>query len=55
MKDQAWTEIARLMRVSDKTARDHAVEAIAALADLLAGRTVAPEPGIRFRCEPGRW
>jgi hypothetical protein len=54
-KDFAWAEIARFMRVSDKTARDHTVEAIAALADWHAGRTVAQEPVIRFRNEPGRW
>jgi hypothetical protein len=53
-KDCAWAEIGRFMRVSDKTARDRAIEALTALADWYAGRTVAPAPVIRFRNEPGR-
>jgi hypothetical protein len=53
-KDFAWREVGRFMRVSDKTARDRAVEALIALADWCAGRTVAPAPVIRFRNEPGR-
>jgi hypothetical protein len=53
-RDFAWREIGRFMRVSDKTARDRAVEALTALADWHAGRTVAPAPVIRFRNEPGR-
>ena len=55
VKDLAWTEIGRLLRVSDKTARDHTVEAIATLADWLAGRAVAPQPVIRFRNQPSSW
>jgi hypothetical protein len=54
VRDLPWTEIGRFMRVSDKTARDRAVEALTALADFYAGRPVAPEPVIRFRNEPGR-
>jgi hypothetical protein len=53
VKDLAWVELARFMRVSDKTARDRAVESVNALADWHAGRSVPPAPAIRFRNQPG--
>lgn len=55
VRDVAWAELGRMLRVSDKTARDRAVEAIEALADWRNGRAVAPPPETRFRNEPGRW
>jgi DNA-directed RNA polymerase specialized sigma24 family protein len=54
LRDLPWVEIARLLRVSDKTARARAAEALEALADWRAGRTVAAPPKIRYRIEPGR-
>jgi hypothetical protein len=54
VKDLSWATLGRLLRVSDKTASSHAVEAIKALADWRAGRAVAPPPVIRYRIEPGR-
>jgi hypothetical protein len=42
VKDRSWVELGRLLRVSDKTASSHAVEAIEALADWRAGRAIAP-------------
>jgi hypothetical protein len=52
--DRSWRDIAGLLRCIDKTARDRLIEAIAALADHLAGRAVAAPPVIRYRIEPGR-
>jgi hypothetical protein len=52
-RDLSWREIAALLRVSDKTAQAYVVEALSALADWHAGRTVAPPPVIRFRNQPG--
>jgi hypothetical protein len=54
VKDIPWTELGRLLRLSDKAARDWAVEALEVLADHLAGRPVAPPPVPRYRNEPGR-
>jgi hypothetical protein len=54
LRDHAWLQLARLLRVSDKTAKDRAVEAIAALAAWRAGETVPPSPALRFRNQPGR-
>jgi hypothetical protein len=45
--DRSWRDIAELLRVSDKTAIARVVEAIEALADHVAGRTVAPPPVLR--------
>lgn len=54
VRDQPWTEIGKLLRASDKTARDYVVEALAALADWRTGRPVAARPVLRYRVEPGR-
>lgn len=54
VKDLSWLELARVLRVSDKTAVGFAVEALEALADHLGGRVVAAPPVLRFRNEPGR-
>ncbi len=54
VKDLSWLELARLLRVSDKTAQGFAVEALEALADWQAGRAVAAAPVLRFRNQPGR-
>jgi hypothetical protein len=53
LRDRSWREIATAMRLSDKTAREYAAEAIEALADHLTGRAVAPSPVLRFRNQPG--
>jgi hypothetical protein len=52
--DRSWSELARLLQVSDKTAMARAAEAVAALADWRAGRSVASPPAIKFRNQPGR-
>ena len=52
-RDLSWREIAALLRVSDKTATTWVAEAITALADWRAGRTVTPPPMLRFRNQPG--
>ena len=54
VRDLPWTELGRLLRLSDKAARDWAAEAIEALAEHCAGRAVAPPPVLRFRNQPGR-
>jgi hypothetical protein len=53
VKDRSWTELARLLRCSDKTAVQRAIEAVIALSDWRCGRTVAAAPGVRFRNQPG--
>jgi hypothetical protein len=53
-RDLSWREIGGLLRMSDKTAIAWTVEALEALADWRAGRTVAPPPTLRYRIEPGR-
>ena len=53
VKDMPWTQLGTLLRLSDKAARDWAVETLEALADHCAGRPVAPPPGFRFRNQPG--
>jgi hypothetical protein len=55
LNDCSWALLARLLRVSDKTATDRAAEAVNALADWRAGRTVPPAPEVRFRNQPGSW
>jgi hypothetical protein len=56
VRDCSWAELGKLMQCSDKTATQRCVEAIAALADWRAGRTVAPEPPpVRFKNQPGAW
>ena len=55
LKDHSWLALARLLRVSDKTARDRTVEAITALTAWRAGELVPPPPEERFRNEPRRW
>jgi hypothetical protein len=55
LKDHSWLELGRLLRVSDKTARDRAAEAIAALAAWRAGEVPPPPPELRFRNQPGSW
>jgi hypothetical protein len=47
--DLSWRAIAERLQISDKTAREHAAEAVAALADWLAGRSVPPPPELRYR------
>ena len=54
VRDMPWAELARLLRISDKTAQTRATEALVALAEHCAGRTVAPPPVLRYRNEPGR-
>jgi hypothetical protein len=54
VRDRPWVGLGRSLRVSDKTARHYAAEAIAALAAWRNGETVLPPPAIRFRNEPGR-
>lgn len=54
VKDLPWTELGKLLRLSDKAARDWAVEALEALADHCGGRAVALPPALRYRIEPGR-
>jgi hypothetical protein len=54
VRDRSWVELGRLLRLSDKAAKDRVVEALEALADWCAGRTVAPMPEIRFRNQPSR-
>jgi hypothetical protein len=51
--DRSWREIGDRLGVDAKTATGRVIEAIAALADWHAGRTVAPPPIIRFRNQPG--
>lgn len=53
VRDQSWRMLGQLMRVSDKTARDYAAEAINALADWRCGRTVALPLVLRYRNQPG--
>ena len=55
LRDVSWLALARLLRVSDKTARDRTVEAIAALTAWRAGEPVPPPPEERFRNQPGSW
>jgi hypothetical protein len=55
LKDHSWLELGRLLRVSDKTARDRAAEAIIALAAWRAGEAVPSPPELRFRNQPGSW
>ena len=55
LKDHPWLTLGRLLRVSDKTARDHAAEAITAQAAWRAGEAVPPPPELRFRNQPGSW
>jgi hypothetical protein len=55
LRDVSWLELSRLLRVSDKTARDRAAEAITALATWRAGEPVPPPPELRFRNQPGSW
>ena len=45
--DKRWVEVAALLRVSPSTAVNYTVEAIEALADFAAGRTVAPPRVLR--------
>ena len=52
VKDLPWLELARTMRVSDKTAVAHAIEALEALGDWYGGRTVAAPPVLRYRNQP---
>lgn len=54
VRDLPWTELGRLLRLSDKTAKDWTVEALEALAEHCAGRAVAPPSLPRYRIEPGR-
>jgi hypothetical protein len=54
IRDVPWTELGRLLRLSDKAARDWAVEALEALGEHCAGRAVASPPVLRYRIEPGR-
>jgi hypothetical protein len=54
VRDMSWSELGRLLRLSDKTAREWAAEAIEALAEHCAGRTDASPPVLRYRIEPGR-
>lgn len=53
MRDMAWTDLGRLLRLSDKAAKEWAAEALEALADHVAGRVVAEVPVLRFRNQPG--
>lgn len=53
--DRSWSELGRLLQVSDKTARERAVEAVTALADWRASRSVPAPPAVRFRNQPGSW
>jgi hypothetical protein len=53
LRDRSWREIANLLRVSDKTALSFTAEAINALADWDAGRSVTSPPVLRFRNQPG--
>jgi hypothetical protein len=55
LRDCSWLELARLLGVSDKTARDRAAEAVTALAAWRAGEPVPPPPELRFRNQPGSW
>jgi hypothetical protein len=55
LNDRPWLELARLLRVSDKTARERAVEAITALAAWKRGDPVPPPPELRPRIQPGSW
>jgi hypothetical protein len=52
--DRSWREIGDRLGVDGKTATRYVIEAVAALADHLAGRDVAEPPVIRFRNQPGR-
>jgi hypothetical protein len=52
LRDRSWREIGDRLRVDAKTAIRYTVEAITALADWHAGRTVAPPPVIRYRNQP---
>lgn len=54
VRDVSWCELGRLLRLSDKAARDWAVGALEALAEHCAGRPVAAPPVLRCRNEPGR-
>jgi hypothetical protein len=54
VRDLPWTELGHLLRLSDKTARHWAAEAIKALAAHLFGGSVPPPPILRYRIEPGR-
>jgi hypothetical protein len=54
LRDRSWAEVGQAMRVSDKTAKDYVVEALGALADWRAGRSVAPPPMVKYRNEPRR-
>jgi hypothetical protein len=53
LHDFSWRAIAEKLRISDKTAREYVAEALEALADWRAGRTVASPPVLRFRNQPG--
>jgi hypothetical protein len=53
LEDRSWAEVGRLVRLSDKSAKEHAVEAIQALRDWWVGEVVAPAPVLRFRNQPG--
>jgi hypothetical protein len=52
VRDTPRVELGRLLRLTDKTARDWAVEALEALADHVAGRAVGPPSVVRFRNQP---
>ena len=54
LRDVPWAQLGRLLRLSDKTAREYAAEAVTALAAWRAGDPVPPPPVLRYRIEPGR-
>jgi DNA-directed RNA polymerase specialized sigma24 family protein len=54
VRDLSWSELGRLLQLSDKTARQWATEALEALAEHCAGRPVAAPLALRYRIEPGR-
>lgn len=55
VRDCSWRELGRLLRLSDKTAREHAALAVEALAAWRRGEPVPPAPPVRLRVQPGAW
>jgi hypothetical protein len=55
LNDRPWQQLAKLLRVSDKTAITRAAEAITALTAWKNGDPVPPPPELRPRIQPGSW
>ena len=55
LRDVSWAQLGRLLHLSDKSAREYAGEAVAALAAWRAGDPVPPAPIPRLRVQPGAW